>query len=175
MRTERILRCVGRILRVTVLILITVPLIGNIYIAAAKNIFDRKDPSFFGFSASVVLTGSMSGTIEPNDLILTHKQDQYTVGDIITFDSGGTSVTHRIIGTDDAGYRTKGDANNTADGTSVGQESVIGKVILVIPGVGAALGFIRTPLGVICFLGLTVLIVELPNIVNYLKKNRDEQ
>ena len=55
------------------------------------------------------------------------------------------------------------------------QDAVIGKVILVIPRIGALFGFIRTPLGILCFLGLTVLIVELPSIAARLKKRGDVQ
>ena len=56
-----------------------------------------KAPTVFGCSSAVVLTGSMSGTVEPDDLIITHKQSDYTVGDIVMYQTGGTPVTHRII------------------------------------------------------------------------------
>lgn len=175
MKIKRFFRCVGQILRVFVLLLITVTLIGNICIVAAKNIFGQKNPTIFGFSSAIVLTGSMSGSIEPNDVVVTQKQDGYAVGDIITFDSEGTSVTHRIIAVDDEGYHTKGDANNTADRLTASQESVTGKVVLVIPRIGALLRFVRTPIGILCFLAFTALIVELPGMVNYLKKRKDKQ
>ena len=55
----------------------------------------------------MVLTGSMSGTIEPDDLIITRKQSDYMVGDIVMYQTGGTPVTHRIISENEKGYRTK--------------------------------------------------------------------
>ena len=55
----------------------------------------------------------------------------------------------------------------------VKQESITGKVICVIPKVGAVIGFIRTPLGILCFLAITVLIVELPSIIEYLKSKKE--
>ena len=175
MKSKRLLRCAGRVLRAAVLLLITVLLVGSIYSIAAKNIFGQKAPTLFGFSSAVVLTGSMSGSIEPNDVVLTRKQDCYAVGDIITFESDGVSVTHRIVAIDGEGYRTKGDANNTEDALPAAPESVIGKVILVIPQVGVLLRFVRTPLGMLCFLGLTALLVELPSLAAYLKSHTDQQ
>lgn len=173
MKFKRFLRYARQVLRMALLVLIGIVLVGNIYLAAARNIFGQSNPTFFGFSSSVVLTGSMSPDIEPNDLVISRKQAGYDVGDVITFESEGTSVTHRIISADEEGYRTQGDANNTADRSPVKPESVTGRVICVIPKVGAVIGFIRTPLGMLCFLGLAVLIAELPNIVNYIKNKKD--
>lgn len=173
MKIKRFLRYMWQALRVILLVLIGLVLVGNIYLAAARNIFRQTNPTFFGFSSSVVLTGSMSPDIEPNDVVISRKHSRYAVGDIITFESEGSSVTHRIVAADEEGYRTKGDANNTADDMPVKQESITGKVICVIPKVGAVIGFIRTPLGILCFLALTVLIVELPSIIEYLKSKKE--
>ncbi len=173
MRIKRFLRYVWQTLRIVLLVLITLVLVGNIYLAAARNIFEQTNPTFFGFSSSVVLTGSMSPDIEPNDVVISRKQNNYAVGDVITFESEGSSVTHRIVAADEEGYHTKGDANNTADSQPINKTSVTGKVICVIPNVGAVVGFIRTPLGMLCFLIVTVLIVELPNIVRCLKIKKE--
>lgn len=173
MKIKRVLICVWQALRTVLFVLICLVLIGNIYIAAAKNIFGKTNPAFFGFSSSVVLTGSMSPDIEPNDVVISRRQNGYAVGDVITFYSEGASVTHRIISIDGDEYRTKGDANNTADSLPTKHSSVTGKVILVIPKIGAVIGFIRTPVGIFCFLGAMVLIIELPNIVRRLKKKSD--
>ena len=173
MRIKRFLRYVWQILRIVLLVLIGLVLVGNIYLAAARNIFEQTNPTFFGFSSSVVLTGSMSPDIEPNDVVISRKQNSYTVGDIITFESEGSSVTHRIVAADEEGYHTKGDANNTADSQPIKKTAVTGKVICVIPKAGAVIGFIRTPLGILCFLALTVLIVELPSIIEYLKNKKE--
>ena len=174
MKIKRVFHYVWQVLRILIFVIVAVILIGNIYIAAAKSIFKKSNPTFLGFSSSVVLTGSMSPSIEPDDLVITKKQGSYLEGDIITFLSEGTSVTHRIVSANDDGYSTKGDANNTEDGSPVKIESVTGKVVLIIPKVGRLIGFIRTPIGVLCFLGLTVLIVELPSIAGSIKKRRDE-
>lgn len=173
MKIKRLLFIFGKVLKAVLLVFIIVILLSNVYTAAAKKLFGQKNPTFFGFTSSVVLTGSMSPAIEPNDLVITHKQSGYSAGDIITFYSEGSSVTHRIITADTDGYRTQGDANNAADLSPVKDESVTGRVILVIPKIGALFGFVKTPLGMLCFLAAAALLIELPGIINYFKGNRD--
>lgn len=170
MKTKRFSETICRVLRLTLFTVLVAALLGVSYPAAAKAFFGQKNSTFFGFSSSVVLTGSMSPAIEPNDIVLCRRQSGYFVGDIITFDAGGSSVTHRIVSVGEDGMRTKGDANNTEDAQPIKQSRVIGKVILVIPRLGAAVGFLKTPLGILCFLGAAVLLFEAPEIVRALKE-----
>ena len=175
MKTKQLSGTLWRVLRLAVYTMLVVVLLGVLYPAAAKVFFGKKTPAFFGFSSSVVLTGSMSPAIEPNDIIVCRKQSSYAVGDIITFDAGGSSVTHRIVSVSEAGMHTKGDANNTEDSQPVGQEQVIGKVIFVIPKIGAAVGFFKTLPGVLCFLSAAVLLFEAPEIVRALKEKQETE
>ena len=117
----------------------------------------------------------MSGTIEPDDLIITHKQSDYIVGDIVMYQTGTTPVTHRIISETEKGYRTKGDANNTDDGTDIPKEGVVGKVVLVIPKIGAAIRFVRTPIGMLSLFAAIILITELPNLIGYIRRKGKKQ
>ena len=133
MKTEKALAVLRRSLKILVLVIVGIVLLANLYRLAAREIFKVKSPTVFGYSSAVVLTGSMSGTIEPDDLIITRKQSDYMVGDIVMYQTGGTPVTHRIISENEKGYRTKGDANNADDGTDIPKEDVVGKVVLVIP------------------------------------------
>ena len=137
------------------------------------------DPSYvhnlYYESSAVVLTGSMSGTIEPDDFIITHKQSDYMVGDIVMYQTGGTPVTHRIISENEKGYRTKGDANNTDDGTDIPKEDVVGKVVLVIPKIGAAIRIVRTPIGMLGLFTAIILIAELPNLIGYIRRKDEKQ
>ena len=59
-------------------------------------------------------------------------------------------------------YITRGDANNTADREPVARENVVGRVVLVIPRVGAVIGFLRTPLGMCLLLFIGLAMIELP-------------
>ena len=84
-----------------------------------------------------VMTGSMEDKIYAGDYILILKQDDYNVGDIVTFAQKGYYVTHRIIKKDGNNITTKGDANNAADAT-INKSQIIGKVIII----GGALNII---------------------------------
>lgn len=174
MKTEKTSAVLWRIFKILILVIVGIVLLANLYRLAAREIFKMKDPTVFGFSSAVVLTGSMSGTIEPDDLIITHKQSDYIVGDIVMYQTGGTPVTHRIISKSENGYRTKGDANNTDDGTDIPKENVVGKVVLVIPKIGAAVRLVRTPIGMLSMFAAIILITELPNLIGYIRRKNEK-
>lgn len=119
----------------------------------------------FGYSSAIVMSGSMSDDIEVNDFIITRKSQNYEVGDIITFESYGQLVTHRIVEKEDIGFITKGDANNTIDSDFVKYEDIVGKVIYVIPKIGETIYFLQTPLGMLGMILLAFLIIEIPVVV----------
>ena len=175
MKIEKARIVLWRILQALILIIAGVVLLANLYRLAAREIFKVKAPTVFGYSSAVVLTGSMSGTIEPDDLIITHKQSDYRVGDVVMYQTGSTPVTHRIISENEKGYRTKGDANNTDDGTDIPKEGVVGKVVLVIPKIGAAIRFVRTPIGMLSLFAAIILIAELPNLIGYIRRRDEKQ
>lgn len=175
MKTEKALTVLWRVLKTLVLVIAGILLLSNLYRLAAREIFKVKDPTVFGYSSAVVLTGSMSGTVNPDDLIITHKQSEYKVGDIVMYQTGGTPVTHRIIYENEKGYRTKGDANNTDDGTDIPKEDVVGKVVLVIPKIGAAVRLARTPIGMLSLFAAIILIAELPNLIGYIRRKNEKQ
>ena len=76
-----------------------------------------------------VKTGSMEAKIHVGDYILILKKSRYDIGDVITFASNNSYVTHRIVRIDGDKITTKGDANNTEDET-ISSSSIVGKVIL---------------------------------------------
>lgn len=76
-----------------------------------------------------VKTGSMEAKIHVGDYILILKKSRYDIGDVITFASNNSYVTHRIVRIDGDKVTTKGDANNTEDET-ISSSSIVGKVIL---------------------------------------------
>ncbi len=167
----RIVKTVGRILQKTVIILLTFLLLSNLYMMSAKIILKDKSPTLFGFSWAVVLSGSMEPEISLDDLIISKEQDSYEVGDIITFESGKSFTTHRIVGKEEGGYITKGDANNTEDALPVGQENIVGKVFYTIPKIGLVLGYLKTPMGLMCMVLLGIMMIEVP----YLWENRKNE
>lgn len=134
----------------------------QVYTLAAKLVQKQPYATVFGFHAAVVLTGSMSPEIEPNDLIVTRAQDDYAVGDIVTYQTDGAPVTHRIVARTDGGFITQGDTNNAPD-AEIPASSVIGRVVLTVPKVGAVIGFLQTPLGILCMAAGLGLLLFLPN------------
>lgn len=170
MRLKKSLAVAGRILGYAAIVLLALLLAANMYRIAAERLLHIKNPTMFGYSAAVVLTGSMSGTIEPNDLIVTRGQAEYRQGDVITYANPYSTVTHRIVQITDDGYRTKGDANNTEDSETVLPEQVIGRVVLTVPKIGGVILFLKSPLGMLCMLAAFVLAIELPQIIKRIKK-----
>ena len=71
MKSEKNLTVLRKVLKALILIIVGAILLANLYCLAAGRIFKVKAPTVFGCSSAVVLTGSMSGTIEPDDLIIT--------------------------------------------------------------------------------------------------------
>lgn len=158
----------GRILSFVLTAVLSVLLLCNVYIIAARAFTGNPQPSVLGYSTAVVVSGSMSGSIEIDDLVLIHQEESYAVGDVITFESGSSMVTHRIVDTCAEGFVTKGDANNAADSDPVQPEQIRGRVVRVVPGVGRFLFALRTPLGMTCLVLVGLLMLELPTMAEYL-------
>lgn len=125
----------------------------------------------FGISPYAVLSGSMKPTYHVGSLIYVTKvdTDDLKVGDPITYViDGGTVVTHRIVEVipdygenGERGFKTKGDANKTEDGTPVHENNVIGKPIFSIPLLGFVAFFIQNPPGNFLAIGFCVVIAIL--------------
>ncbi len=123
-----------------------------LWLTIEKFIMKSPVPSIFGFSTLTVETGSMQSileeeSIDPGDMILIRRQNEYKVGEVITFLHEGDKIptTHRIIGMhEDGGFKTKGDANNTSDPEGVSEDIILGKVIYKFKGAGVFATWVRT-------------------------------
>ena len=124
-----------------------------VFSLGARMIKGDSMPMPLGFGAGVVLTGSMEPTLSENDLIIAVKAKEYSVGDIIVYQTGGTPVVHRVTEIDrEAGVVTaKGDANNTEDPPFT-ISRIRGKVAFAVPYIGAAARCIKTVPGLIMVL-----------------------
>ena len=170
----RAVKAVLKIISAAITLALALLLAGNIYVIAARALTGEQMPELFGFSSAVVVTGSMSPAIEAGDFIVCRESAGYRPGDIITFRSGDSMVTHRIVNTADGGFVTKGDANNTEDMGVAAPENIRGKVVLRVPGFGLFIEKLRTPLGMtlIVFAGLAL--IEIPRLAGA-SDNRGEQ
>lgn len=154
-----------------------------LYVADIKIRASKGDFSAPVFNAYVVLSGSMLPHIEIKDIVVTKKvaAEELEVGDIITFiapDSryGGISITHRILDKyydESLGsytYRTKGDANNVADGALVPNANILGKVILKIPKLGYLQDLLSSKGGLIFVVLIPCLVILSYDIMKIFKK-----
>lgn len=95
--------------------------------------FFIKDSQPFGLNILEISSNSMLPIFKKGDFILIKKQQEYSVGDIITYemeeDNKKYYITHRIIEKYGNEYITKGDANNRADPQRVNQNKIKGKVL----------------------------------------------
>lgn len=99
-----------------------------IYTFVVTDIMKKDYVNVFGYTYFVVASGSMSGTIEVDDIIFVRLTKNVKDNDIITFKSkNGDIITHRLIRQEGGNYITKGDVNNVTD-EAVSKDQIIGKV-----------------------------------------------
>lgn len=162
---RRVLSAVGAVLQAAVTVLLALLLAGNLYLIGMERLAGAEPPAIFGYSVAVVASGSMEPALSVDDLIVSHRQADYAVGDIITFRSGGSLTTHRVTAVTEAGYGTRGDANNADDPAVTPPEAVVGRVVAVVPGLGRFLAALKTPLGLTSLVLLGCIILGLPALL----------
>ena len=103
-----------------------------IYTFIMTDILKKDYVNVFGYSYFVVTTGSMSGTIEVDDIIFVKISKEVKPNEVIVFkNKEGDIITHRFIQKSGSKYLTKGDVNNTMD-DPITKDQIIGKVTLII-------------------------------------------
>lgn len=138
-----------------------------------------------GWQVDSVLSGSMSPTLEVGGAIVSRPAEpaQIVAGDIVTFRSprNGDRTTHRVIAVEEFGslfFRTKGDANRSADPYLVPEANLEGVVMLHVPLLGYAANFVKTPLGFGLMLGLPGMLIigfEMKRMWRYLSEEERRQ
>lgn len=145
------------------------------WLAIDKHVRKSPVPSFMGYSSLVIISGSMSGTMEVDDLIIIKDKKEYKIGDIVTFMKEGDKAptTHRIILYDENGnYITKGDANNVRDAVAVSKEEIFGEVILTVPKYAKFLRWLSEEGGWL-YVGSVFVIIVLGTVI--LKSDNSEE
>jgi signal peptidase I len=101
-----------------------------------------------GFDLFVVQSDSMQPTFGAGDLVVIVPPGflgrQVRVGEIISYERFGSTITHRVVQVDGENIVTKGDANDDADVTPVSSSKVVGVYLMEIPHLGYFTAFIRT-------------------------------
>ena len=128
------------------------------------------ESKIFGYYMYDVLTDSMSGTIEPGDVIMCKAVDDVNslqVGDIITFKApnGNYNETHRIveIARNDDGtvkyFKTKGDNAKAVDNWQLNPQNVKAKYVKKSVFVGGLRKFMSNWYGYVVVVVITLCIV----------------
>ena len=103
-----------------------------LYTFLMVDVFGKKYANIFGYTYFVVSSGSMSGSIEVNDIVIIKINGNYKKNDIVTYyDKNGNFITHRFVKELNGKIVTKGDMNNTVD-DPIDKKQIVGKVNLVI-------------------------------------------
>lgn len=158
-------------MRVAVICLLCIILAVNLYLITAQLTDKNNLPKIFGFAAVIVISGSMEPAIEAGDLIIIKEQGEYKEDDIVTYRSGPTLITHRIVAINASEVITRGDANNAEDAPVV-LSALEGKVVLNIPEAGKFLLFLKTPTGILTASCLVLVCFFLARAVQKLKREK---
>ena len=103
-----------------------------IYTFVVTDILKKDYVNVFGYTYFGVASGSMSGTIEVDDIIFVKITDKVKTGDIITYKNDeGDIITHRLVDINGDRYIAKGDVNNVSD-DAITKDAIIGKVDKII-------------------------------------------
>ena len=151
-------------------------------LATVGVLFVLSSLSVGGFTAKLVLSGSMEPTIPTGSVAFLLPQKSYEAGDVITFKTDTAAqhpTTHRIMfQNDDGTFTTRGDANDANDFVTVSAEHIFGKVLFAIPYLGYILDFAKNPLGFILLVGIPatyIILDELSKIVAVVRCYRAEK
>jgi len=133
--------------------------------------FFREDSytGFFGIGYAVVVSGSMEPAISVNDMILYADVDleSFHPADVIVYrkekEGEEILITHRLIEKGET-WEVKGDANASAD-PPVSLDSVVGKVVFVIPRAGEVVNFMKSWVGLCVMLGVIAILTLLSMLV----------
>lgn len=123
------------------IIIVTVIFIISFFIMKKNN---NKYINIFGYTIMQVATGSMSNTLNIDDIVIVKITKEVNENDIITYEDNNSLITHRIIQKNGKKIITKGDANNSQD-KPITKEDIVGKVIYIIPKVGIWKKVLVTP------------------------------
>jgi signal peptidase len=143
-------KIIGKIVNILIVLVIIAIIICEYSVFSIK-VLHKGYVNFFGYSVFEVATGSMKDEINIGDAVLVKINDDYEVGDIITYQSGEEFITHRVVSKTDTYIITKGDANNVND-NPIDKGLVLGRVVKIMPQVGIWKKVILTPKVIILIL-----------------------
>lgn len=162
---RKILNITKKIVDLIIILLIIILAILTISNKLSKENVTKIGDYYIFFVAS----GSMEPTLNVGDVMISKKADKYKVGDIITYKLNKNYITHRIVEINKNEIITKGDSNIVED-APIKKEQIKAKyhsksnILKVIYNIS------KNPF----LMTLTILIILLINILDYLIDNRKD-
>lgn len=110
-------------------------------------------PASLGGSASYATVAgvSMEPHLHTGDLVIAQAKPAYDIGDVVVFrvpagfPEEGSLVVHRIVGGDSDGFVVQGDNKESPDPWRPSEADIVGSSWIEVPGIGALLVMLRTP------------------------------
>lgn len=136
-------------------------------------------PALIGWVPTTVMSGSMMPRIVPGDVVVAMPvaPDQLRAGQVILFpdpDHADRDRLHRLNKVLPGGdFRTRGDANSTADSTPVNPHTVRGVALVRVPFAGLPVLWIRTGavIDLVVGAGVVAALLALSNVDGYLRRS----
>lgn len=122
-------------------------------------------PCLWGHKPLVVISGSMEPTLKVGGILYYEKIDleDFKIDDILVYKTKDHIISHRIVDIVDAGFITKGDANNSIDNNLINKNQVLGKgTNWSIPYIGYYADFIYTH-KYLLYISISIIVVDLLN------------
>ena len=161
-----VVRRIGNVIGTAFSVIVVMTGCVGLVVAIATHFAPDGEYTVFGHPMMVVLSGSMSPAIHTGDLVIDDPvgaaaASHLQAGQVISFQSGGRVITHRIAMVTGAGgqvaYVTKGDANQSADQQRVLPSQILGVYHTRIAAGGYVLNALHQPLTVALLLAAPVL------------------
>ena len=167
---KKLLSIIGKVFSITITtILVTISLLLVFYVT--MFVYNHTTGQTPRFSLYRIISESMEPYINKNDIIINVRVDDLStveIDDVITFRSSARGqeskvITHRVIEIvyvdGDREFKTRGDANAVPDPNNVREDDLIGTVVFRIPLLGYLQQFFSTPLRLILFLLVPVILI----------------
>ena len=137
-----------------------------------KTFFQVEMPKVFGYTNTMIVSGSMSPILNLDDIIFTHEEDAYQLNDIILYKQDSGYIAHRVVGFKNSGIITKGDMNNSEDPWLVSADQIQGKVVFTLPNLGSLYNWSISIYGLATIILLLLFFLLLSLLNSFFKKMR---
>ncbi|MBE6147645.1 MAG: signal peptidase I [Firmicutes bacterium] len=169
---------IKKIIAISVLSIITIPIL-FVALVILIDFWTNPDenPSFFSWKPFVVLSDNVETEVYSGDIIIVQEIDtkELKENDIIAFKLGNTVVAKRIVEIKNESqltYITQGDSNKDVDAWYVFEEDIEGIYRYRIPKLGNLAILLQTPIGMIMFLSIPIILLA---IILFLNKKKKQQ